>query len=252
MRRLAACRESPSDGAAGARLAVGRVGKPDRRRRGIAAWPVVADVSPQAPVLVLPLRARAPGPAYVGVQLARGQHVAAARRPEAPADGSIRPPSRPAWSDRGRLRRAHRFPTGGTEGVVRILRNEHVCQQARPGETTLDRTARRGSLHDVRTATATQLRPDDPDHFELCRHEFEKLRDVLAKLRSVPPPFRTRALLGRVRLRLTRQVLRQRTPCGLSSGGCAEAASLCASVCAGALSVCVNSRSSSCNSSCSI
>lgn len=61
-------------------------------------------------------------------------------------------------------------------------------------------------------AGTAQLRPDDPDHFESCRHKLEKFRYVFTEFAQRAATLRTRRLLRSVHLRLARQVIRQRPP----------------------------------------
>ena len=62
------------------------------------------------------------------------------------------------------------------------LRCPKCIQQARSRHAPIDRTARCRRLDDTFAVTATQLRPDDPDHFESRRHKLEKYRYVFAEL----------------------------------------------------------------------
>jgi hypothetical protein len=58
-------------------LAVRRVGKPDRWRRGVAGWPVIADIGPQARGFGLAVAGREHrNRGIVGMQLRRRQHMA--------------------------------------------------------------------------------------------------------------------------------------------------------------------------------
>ena len=102
--------------------------------------------------------------------------------------------------------------------MIGILRNQHMRQQSRPGQAAIDRPVRRRRLHDPRATRATQLRPHCADHFEPRRNVFQRLRHVLAQMAQRAAAVRARLLLGRDRLRLARQVGRQRTARRLASG----------------------------------
>ena len=90
--------------------------------------------------------------------------------------------------------------------MIGVLGDRHVRQQARPGESALDRPARRGRLHDCVAARARQLRPDVADHFELRRHNLENLGDILAQRTQRAAALGTSGVLGGMRLRLAGQL----------------------------------------------
>ena len=83
-------------------------------------------------------------------------------------------------------------------------------QQPGSGQAARDRPTRRLGLDDGIARATGALGPDDPDHLERGRDILEDLADILAQWFEVAATGRTGIGLWGKRLRLARQVIRQR------------------------------------------
>ena len=98
---------------------------------------------------------------------------------------SIEPPQKACPDCGGTLRRLGEDVSETLEyvparfKVIRVLRYQHMRQQPRPSQATIDHPIGRRSLHDLRAARAAQLRPHRADHLEPSRDIFQRLRNVL-------------------------------------------------------------------------
>src|SRR5579872_3799629 len=161
-------------------LAVRRVGKPHRWGRRITTGTVIAHVGPQPTGLGLARsRSQHRRRCVVRVEFACGQHIPAHRIDQrSQQTAGFAYPVRQRGAIQIEPRAFVDFRLAIERQVIRKLRNQYVCQQARSCETAIDGTARRRSLHDVRTAGAAQLGPDDADHFEPRRHKLEQFVEL--------------------------------------------------------------------------
>src|SRR5260363_120309 len=64
--------------------------------------------------------------------------------------------------------------------MIALFRDEHVCEQAWPRQSTHEGPAKGRCRRDPHAAAADVLWLDVPDHFESARHVFKLLRDFFA------------------------------------------------------------------------
>ncbi len=103
--------------------------------------------------------------------------------------------------------------------MVGELLDEHVCKQARSGNTALDRTARRRRLHDMVAAGTSLLAPDVANHFEGRIDDFQLLGHILTQGLELAAALGA-GLVGRLDdIVFTRQVRRQRLARHLARAG---------------------------------
>ncbi len=195
-------------------LAVGRVGKPHRRRRRVARRTIVPHVGPQAaPSWSCRCPEPAPAPACRRRAACSAQHIAPdrfhQRRQHAARAADPIGQRRAVQIDAFPLVDL-RLPV--QRQVIGILRHQHMRQQPRSGQATIDRAARRRLLHDAVAAAAAQLRPHLADHLEVRRHVLEHLGDVFAELPQRAAAIGAGFLLRRDGSDFARQVLGQRPP----------------------------------------
>ena len=171
-------------------------------------------------------------------------HAGVRHRPTAGADHLLHQPTRQAWSDRGRRLRERDVRLPVQRLMIGILLYQHMRQQTRAGQATIDGTCWRRRLHDAVAGHAAQLRPYVADHLKGSPYVLQDLGCVFAKLAEPAPAIGAGLMSRGVRMDLTRQMLGQRTAERLclrrlvSRDNCPIASEAC--------------DSSSCNSNCSI
>ena len=65
--------------------------------------------------------------------------------------------------------------------MVRVLVDQHMCEQPRPRSPLLDRARRQRRLADRLAAATRHARADDPVHDKATRDVFQFLGDILAE-----------------------------------------------------------------------
>ena len=93
--------------------------------------------------------------------------------------------------------------------VVSKLGHDDTGQQARCGQSTLDRPTRRRCLHDAVTMGAGLLAPDGPDDFKRGIDDIQLLGDIFAQRLEMPAARRTGGFERLENVILSWQILRQ-------------------------------------------
>lgn len=96
--------------------------------------------------------------------------------------------------------------------VIAKLRGQHVRQQPRSGESTLDRPGRRGCLHDPVTSSTAEPGTHMTDYLEAGWQVLEHLGDVFAQLLQSAATGRATVFSGKVGMHFARQMVGQRPP----------------------------------------
>ena len=199
------------------RLAIGRVGKPNRRRVRASRRPIVTHIGPQTTGLCFAVSWSQHRNRYViGVEFRRIEHVLTDR-----IDQGLQYPARTA--DPTRQRRAIQFHacTGVDPGLpiqrqmIRILSHDHVRQQTGPSQSVVNRAIRSRFLHDRVTLCTSQLRPHCTSHFETPWHELQRFRNIVAQGTERATAVGTCTVFGLKRFGFARQIGRQRAACRL-------------------------------------
>ena len=163
----------------GRRIAIER-----RRRIGAGGRTIIPHVHPQPAGLGLaPPRIEHRHRRVVGVDLRRRDHVAAdqlGQRRHQPGDAADPIGERRALQVDALPGVDLRLPV--QRQVIEVLRDRDVGEQARAGDSFVDRARRRRGLHDGRALAASELRPDVADDLEVLGNELELLGDILADL----------------------------------------------------------------------
>ncbi len=161
-----------------------RVGEPHCRRCLAACRTIVADISPQAPRLRLAVTWRQHRHGHIiAVQFLRAQHILLQRfhqRLQRPARSAYPISQRRAFQFDPLPLIDFRLPV--QRQMIGILRYQHMRQQPRSGQATINRPARRWRLHDLGTTSAAQLRPHCADHFKARRNVFQRFRHVFSQM----------------------------------------------------------------------
>jgi len=92
-------------------------------------------------------------------------------------------------------------------------------EQSWSGESPVDGTRGRGSLHDPVAGVAAQLRPHMPDHLEAGANILQHLGYIFAELPQPAAAVGTRFVAGRMGVDLARKMLGQRAAKRLGGGG---------------------------------
>jgi hypothetical protein len=202
-------------------LAVRRVGEPYGRGDRIAGRPVVPDVGPEPPDpgLAVPRRKHRDR-CIVGVELARGHHVNTDRLDQ-------RSEQLAGCADPSGQRRSVEIESFASvdlrlsiqRKMICILRDQHMGEQPRTCETTIDGARRRRCLHDPVAGIAAQLRTDMADDLEAGPHALQHLGDIFAQLAQSAATVRAGLMVRHMGMDLAWQMLRQRSAEGLGGHG---------------------------------
>jgi hypothetical protein len=103
--------------------------------------------------------------------------------------------------------------------MICILRDQHMGEQPRTCETTIDGARRRRCLHDPVAGIAAQLRTDMADDLEAGPHAFQHLGDIFAQLAQSAATVRAGLMVWHMGMDLAWQMLRQRSAKGLGGHG---------------------------------
>jgi hypothetical protein len=192
--------------------AIRREGKPHRRWRVVARGAIVANIGPQPTCFGFSrTRSQYREGRIVGVQLFGRHHMPAHR-----FNQWLQQRTRSA--DPLRQSRALQFHAlaGGDlrltiqRQMIAELGDQHVSQQRRSGHRALQRTTRRGCLHDALAAAATELRTHVADHLIGGRNPLQHLRDILAQAAQLATALRAGIVLRHVHLDLAWKMIGQR------------------------------------------
>src|ERR1700679_1755903 len=96
--------------------------------------------------------------------------------------------------------------------MIAKLGGEHVRQQARSGESTLDRPGGRGCLHDPVASGAAEPGTHMADNLEAGGQILKHLGDVFAELLQSAATGRATVFSGKMGMHLARQMVGQRPP----------------------------------------
>jgi len=88
--------------------------------------------------------------------------------------------------------------------MIRILRHQHVREQARSGQAAINGAMGRGLLHDAITSRATEFRPHGANHFETGWNVFQHFGNILAQSTKRSTAIRTGVVFRLKRLCFTR------------------------------------------------
>jgi hypothetical protein len=92
--------------------------------------------------------------------------------------------------------------------VVGILRDQHISEQPRPDESSIDRPRRCRSLHGPVVGVAAQLRAHMADDLEAGSYALQHLGEILAQLAQSAAAVGAGFMGGHVRVDLARKMLR--------------------------------------------
>ena len=98
--------------------------------------------------------------------------------------------------------------------MVRVLRDDHMCQQTRSCQAALDRTRWRRRFDHSIAACAGELRPHMADDLEALRNILELFRDVVPEMAKAATAIRTAIALGPVHDLFAFKMFRQRLALG--------------------------------------
>src|ERR1700728_1510661 len=93
--------------------------------------------------------------------------------------------------------------------MIRILRDQHMREQAGSSQSTCDRPRWRWRFDDRLTLAAAKLRAHMPDHPEALRDVIQLLGNVFSEMAKIAAALRAAPLHRLVRDDLARQMLRQ-------------------------------------------